>query len=264
MPRWSEEDLGELEAILQRIEGELRPLRGKNILVLCCGAGQVALRLARKMAGSGQVVGLDLSDDLLETARRQAKAQGLEGVVQFQKAEKHRIPFPDRTFDALVSEFIVYPAPLITEISQPEMAPDGTFDALVSEFIVYPAPLITEIGQPEMARVLKPGGKMILTDVIVTKPLGEETRDALKTIGLDYLCEGTPEDFHGWMEDAGLVNIEALDFTPLLRKVWGGRRERYASPGRETGYFTLLEDPALQLGEAIFYIYVQGEKEAEL
>lgn len=235
MPRWSEEDLGELEAILQRIEGALRPLRGKNILVLCCGAGQVALRLARKMAGSGQVVGLDLSDDLLETARRQAKAQGLEGVVQFQKAEKHRIPFPD-----------------------------GTFDALVSEFIVYPAPLITEIGQPEMARVLKPGGKMILTDVIVTKPLGEETRDALKTIGLDYLCEGTPEDFHGWMEDAGLVNIEALDFTPLLRKVWGGRRERYASPGRETGYFTLLEDPALQLGEAIFYIYVQGEKEAEL
>jgi SAM-dependent methyltransferase len=235
MPRWREEDLSELEAILQRIEEELRPLRGKNILVLCCGAGQVALRLAKKMAGSGKVVGLDLSDDLLERARRQAKAQGLEGVVQFQKAEKYRLPFPDETFDALVSEFIV-----------------------------YPAPQITEIGQPEMARVLKPGGRMVLTDVIVTKPIAKKTEDALKSIGLDYLCEGTQDDFRRWMEDAGLVKIETLDFTPLLRKVWERRREGDPSRGRGLGYFTLLEDPALQLGEAIFYIYVQGEKEAEL
>jgi SAM-dependent methyltransferase len=235
MSRWGGEDLGELEAILQRIEEELKPLRGKNILVLCCGAGQVALRLANKMAGSGKVVGLDLSDDLLERARRKAKAEGLERVVQFQKAEKHLLTFPDRTFDALVSEFIV-----------------------------YPAPLITEIGQPEMARVLKPGGKIILTDVIVTKPLTEETTETLKAIGLDYLCEGTQEDFRRWMEDAGLVNIEVLDFTQLLRKVWERRREGDVSPGREAGYFTLLEDSALRLGEAIFYIYVQGEKEAEL
>jgi SAM-dependent methyltransferase len=222
MPRWGVEDHGKLEAILQRMEEELRPLQGKNILVLCCGAGKVALRLAEKMAGSGQVLGLDLSDDLLESARRKARAEGLEGVVQFQKAEKHRLPFPDRTFDALVSEFII-----------------------------YPAPLITEIGQPEMARVLRPGGKMILTDVIVTKPLGEETKDALKSIGLDYLCEGAQDDFRRWMEDAGLVNIETLYFTPLLRKVWERRREGDAAHGQEAGYFTLLEDPALQLGEAI-------------
>jgi ubiquinone/menaquinone biosynthesis C-methylase UbiE len=232
MSRWREEDLGKLEAILQRVEEELKPLQGKNILVLCCGAGQVALRLANKIAGSGKVVGLDLSDDLLESAKRQAKAQGLEGVVRFQKAEKHRLPFPD-----------------------------GTFDALVSEFIVYPAPLITEIGQPEMARVLKPGGKMVLTDVIVTKPLTEETKDALKAISLDYLCEAMPDDFRGWMQNAGLVNIEILDFTPLLRKVWERRREGDALPGHQAGYFTLLEDPALQLGQAIFYIYVQGEKQ---
>jgi ubiquinone/menaquinone biosynthesis C-methylase UbiE len=232
MSRWREEDLGKLEAILQRIEEELKPLQEKNILVLCCGAGQVALRLGSKIAGSGKVVGLDLSDDLLESAKRQAKAQGLEGVVRFQKAEKHRLPFPD-----------------------------GTFDALVSEFIVYPAPLITEIGQPEMARVLKPGGKMVLTDVIVTKPLTEETKDALKAISLDYLCEAMPDDFRGWMQNAGLVNIEVLDFTPLLRKVWERRREGDALPGHQAGYFTLLEDPALQLGQAIFYIYVQGEKQ---
>jgi signal recognition particle subunit SEC65 len=114
-----------------------------------------------------------------------------------------------------------------------------------------------------MARVLKPRGKMVLTDVIVTKPLTEETKDALKAIGLDYLCEATPDDFREWMQNAGLVNIEILDFTPLLRKVWERRREGDASAGREPGYFTLLEDPAFRLGEAIFYIYVWGQKREE-
>jgi len=233
MPKWSKEDLSELEAILQQIEDDLRPLPGKDILVLCCGAGEVALRLGKRI-GNGKVVGLDLSDELLQRAEESAQVEGLERIVQFQKAEKHRLPFPDETFDALVSEFIV-----------------------------YPAPLITEIGQPEMARVLKPGGKMILTDVIVTRPLTEETREVLRSIGLDYLCEATQDDFRTWMKDAGLVNIEVLDFTPLLRRVWKRRQSRDPSPGHQIGYFTLLEDLALRLEEAIFYIYVRGEKEAK-
>ena len=78
----------------------------------------------------------------LEIARRAAHEMGLEGMVEFLPAEKDHLPMLDSSFDALVSEFIVYPT------SSP-----------------------TEIGQTEMARVLAPGGKMVLTDVIVTKPL---------------------------------------------------------------------------------------------
>lgn len=75
MPRWSKDDLGELEAILQRVVEDLRSLQGKDILVLCCGAGEVALWLGKRMAGNGKVIGLDLSDDLLESARRKAKGE---------------------------------------------------------------------------------------------------------------------------------------------------------------------------------------------
>jgi ubiquinone/menaquinone biosynthesis C-methylase UbiE len=173
MPNWSEEEFAKLEGILSKIAAELEPLPGKEVLVLCSGAGEVVLWLGRRMERNGRVVGLDLSEELLELSRGKARAAGLEGIVQFQKAELHRIPFPD-----------------------------GTLDALVSEFILYPAPLITQIGQPEMARVLKPGGVMVLTDVIATKPLEEETKELFRSVGLSYLCEATQDDFRGWMESA--------------------------------------------------------------
>ena len=98
----------------------------------------------------GKVTGLELDQEALEIARRSAHEMGLEGMVEFLPAEKEHLPMLDASFDALVSEFIVYPT------STP-----------------------TEIGQAEMARVLVPGGKMILTDVIVTRPLPQPVRQEL-------------------------------------------------------------------------------------
>lgn len=228
---WNESEIRDLFPILERIEKDIEPLDGRTILVLCSAAGDVALWLGGKMR-SGQVIGLELSDELLKTSRDRLQGTELKDIVRFQKADPYRIPFPDEMFDALVSEFII-----------------------------YPTSLITEIGQPEMARVLKPGGKMILTDVIVTKPLDEETRKTLTAIGFDYLCEATPDDFRGWMANAGLTNSTIRDFTPLLEGIWARRRENDAAPDRQGGYLTLLEDPELRLGEGIFYIYIRGEKE---
>ncbi len=181
--------------------------------------------------GQGKVIGLELDDKLLEQARDIAQRRGLEENVTFHKAEPNRIPFPDETFDALVSEFILFPTP------QP-----------------------TQIGQPEMARVLKPGGKMILTDVIVTEPIPQEVRDAFQKIGLDYLCEATPKDFQNWMAEAGLTEIEISDFTPLVRKVWERRQANDLLREHHHGYDVLLGHPEFGLGKSVFYIYVCGKK----
>ena len=132
-------------------------------------------------------------------------AFNLAKVVNFQKAEISRIPLPDESFDALVSEFIVFPTP---------------------------AP--TQIGQPEMARVLKPGGRMVITDVIVTQPVSPEIRQELNAIGLDYLCEGTTDDFRTWMLAAGLTGIEVLDLTPVVKAVWEQRRRQDPAPLAQT------------------------------
>ncbi|MEW6229869.1 MAG: methyltransferase domain-containing protein [Bacillota bacterium] len=211
---------------------DLEPLNGKSILVLCSGAGGIPFWLAERTT-QGHILGVELDDDLLGAARLSAEEKGLSHLVEFRKAEKTRLAFPD-----------------------------NMFDRLISEFIIFPTPTPTEIGQPEMARVLKPGGKMVITDVIVTKPISPEVRKELNAIGLDYLCEGTAGDFRSWMQEAGLTDIEVKDFTPLVKAVWERRRNQDASPVHRTGYSLLLEDASLKLGEGTFYIYVRGTKPA--
>ncbi len=246
--KWTPSEIERLAPILARIGDGLRPVEEKSILVLCSAGGEVALWLAQRMAG-GRILGLELSPESLADAQRALAAAGLEGRVEFRPAEKTRIPFPD-----------------------------ASFDGLVSEFILFPTSLPTEIGQPEMARVLKPGAPMLITDVIAPRPLAEGARQALQAIGLDYLCAATPADFCSWMESAGLVDVAVEDLTPLVRPVWEQRRQAnpdpadagclrdpadagcLRDPAHREGYALLLEEPGVRLGEGIFYIYVRGRK----
>ena len=230
--KWEQEEIKTLSPILKQLRADLAPLEGKRVLVLCSAAGDVAFYLSESI-GQGEIVGLELNDALLGRARDMARHKGLDKVVCFQKAEIDRIPLPDETFDALVSEFIV-----------------------------FPTPMPTQIGQPEMARVLKPGGKMVLTDVIATKPLPQGVRDALQGVGLDYLCDATPDDFKSWMVEAGLTGVGVLDFTPVVRKVWEQRQAKASSPQHRSGHAFLLDDLESGLGKAVFYIYVRGKKTA--
>jgi ubiquinone/menaquinone biosynthesis C-methylase UbiE len=227
---WCRNEIERLSPILEQISSDLAPVDGKHILVLCSATGEVAFWLGEMME-QGKVAGLELDPESLEVSRRAAHEMGLEGVVEFFPGEKKHIPLPDASIDALVSEFIVYPTSTPTEISQ-----------------------------VEMARVLQPGGKIILTDVIVTQPLDQPVRDALQSIGLDYWCEATQADFRSWMADAGLVNLQLLDLTPTLRHVWEYRRSSDRVSAHQAGYACLLDDPDIGLGRAIFYIYLNAEK----
>ena len=227
---WSQSEIERLAPILEEIQADLEPLNGKDILVLCSAAGEIPFWLAERMT-QGHILGVELNDDLLEVARLSAKERDVGHLVEFQKADKIRLPLPD-----------------------------NTFDGLISEFIIYPTPMPTEIGQPEMGRVLKPGGRMVITDVIVTQPISQEALNELKAIGLDYLCEGTAEDFRRWMQEAGLTDIVVKDLTPRVKAVWEERRAQDPMLEHRSGYSRLLEDPSVRLGDRIFYIYVRGTK----
>lgn len=228
--KWGRKEIEYLYPILEQVSFDLAPVEGRRILVLCSATGEVAFWLGEMME-QGKVTGLELDDESLAIARRSAREMGLEGIVEFLPVEKDHIPLPDSSFDSLVSEFIVYPT----------SAP-------------------TEIGQVEMARVLAPGGKMILTDVIVTKPLPPTVRQELASLGLDYLCEATQEDFRAWMTSAGLVNIAVLDHTSTVRKVWEQLRSNDGNRQHQKGYSYLLDHQEFGLGRAIFYIYAHAEK----
>ncbi len=228
--KWNRSEIDRLSPILEQVSFDLSPVEGKRILVLCSAAGEVPLRLAEMME-TGKVTGLELDQESLELARRSAHEMGLESMVEFLPAEVDRIPLPDASFDALVSDFIVYPS------STP-----------------------TEIGQLEMARVLAPGGRMILTDVIVTAPLPTQVRQQLANIGLDYVCQATQDDFRSWMTAAGLIDVKLLDLTPTVQSVWEDRRVIDQSAFHQQAYSYLLDHQKNSLGKGLFYIYVRADK----
>lgn len=227
---WSRSEIEHLSPILEQLSADLAPVDGKQVLVLGSATGEVVFWLGEMME-QGKVTGLELDPESLQISRHAAHEMGLENLVEFLPAENQRISLPDAYADALVSEFIVHPS----------SAP-------------------TAIGQVEMARVLKPGGKIILTDVIVTRPVEPSVREAFQFIGLDYLCEATQADFRSWMEAAGLINFRIIDLTPTLRSVWENRRLADHISAHQTGYAYLLDEPEISLGSGIFYLYLSAEK----
>ena len=103
-----------------------------HVLDVGAGTGIVALRAVAEMGPSGRVVGIDLSDGMLEVARRNARERGLADRVEFLKMDAELLDCKDGSFDAVVSLFALRHFP------HPETA------------------------LQEMHRVLRPGGRLAL------------------------------------------------------------------------------------------------------
>lgn len=111
-----------------RIVGRLGVRRGDRVLDVACGTGNAAIRAAE---AGGTVVGLDLTPELLETAERLATQAGVE--VEWIEGDAEDLPFEDESFDVVVSVFGCMFAPR------------------------------HEVAARELARVLRPGGRMLIT-----------------------------------------------------------------------------------------------------
>ena len=104
---------------------------GMRVLDIACGTGEPAISIAGLLAGSGEVVGMDISPAPLKIARDRAAQRGLSNVT-FEQADAHELPFPDNGFDRITSRLGV----------------------------MFFSDLPRALG--EMHRVLKPAGRAIL------------------------------------------------------------------------------------------------------
>jgi SAM-dependent methyltransferase len=74
------------------------------VLDVCCGMGASAIPAAERVGPTGNVIAVDLAEKLLSKGSQRATAQGLTNI-EFLRADLESLPFPDRTFDAVLCVF---------------------------------------------------------------------------------------------------------------------------------------------------------------
>jgi demethylmenaquinone methyltransferase/2-methoxy-6-polyprenyl-1,4-benzoquinol methylase len=120
----------------QRAVERAEVARGSDALDVCCGTGDLALELRRRIGPDGRVVGCDFSEPMLELARRKSGDEGLP--VEFGWADALDLPYGDASFDAVT---IGFGARNLADL---------------------------ERGISEMTRVLRPGGRLVILEI--TRP----------------------------------------------------------------------------------------------
>ncbi|HEU5233602.1 MAG TPA: arsenite methyltransferase [Terriglobales bacterium] len=154
---------------------ELKP--GEIVLDLGSGGGIDVLLSARRVGPTGRAYGLDMTDDMLALARENQKKAGIENV-EFLKGEIEDIPLPDCSVDVIISNCVI------------NLSADK--DRVLREAF----------------RVLKPGGRFAVSDVVVRGDLRDDIR---KSMLLWVGCIGgalKDADYVAKLTNAGFESIE--------------------------------------------------------
>jgi SAM-dependent methyltransferase len=154
----------------------LRP--GETVIDLGCGGGLDVFLAADKVGPTGKAIGIDMTDEMLELSRRNAVGRQ---NVDFYKATIDNMPLPDSSVDCVISNCVINLAPNKPAVFQ------------------------------EIARVLKPGGRLAVSDIALKKPLPPEIgNDLMAYVG----CVAGAiliDDYREWLAGAGFRAIEIID-----------------------------------------------------
>ncbi len=118
---------------------------GEQVLDVGCGAGFDALIAAMKVGPGGHVIGIDMTPEMLDKARRNAASLGLSNA-EFREGLAEDLPVDDSSVDVVISNGVI------------NLCPDK------------------EAVYRELYRVLKPGGRLMVADIIVQKAVSEEAK----------------------------------------------------------------------------------------
>ena len=157
---------------------ELKP--GETVLDLGSGGGIDVLLSARRVGPTGKAYGLDMTDDMLALARENQKKAGIENV-EFLKGEIEHIPLPANSVDVIISNCVI-------NLS-------GDKDQVLSEAF----------------RVLKPGGRFAVSDVVVRGGVPEEIRRSVLLWAGCIAGALSDEEYKGKLAKAG---FEAIAIEP--------------------------------------------------
>lgn len=153
---------------------------GEVVVDLGCGGGLDVFLAAQKVGPTGRAIGIDMTAEMLDLARRNAAKAKLTNV-EFHEASIDALPLAEASVDCIISNCVI------------NLAPD--------KLAVF----------QEMARVLKPGGRLALSDIALKQALPEALRrDVMAYIGC-IAGAISSDDYRAGLSAAGFAAIEVLD-----------------------------------------------------
>ncbi|MEX2044395.1 MAG: arsenite methyltransferase [Opitutus sp.] len=150
---------------------------GETVLDLGSGAGFDCLLAARQLAGTGHVIGVDMTPAMVTKARANAAKSGFANL-EFRLGEIEALPVVSESVDLIISNCVINLSPEKTRV----------------------------IG--EAFRVLKPGGRLALADIVATRPLPPALHTKLASIGACIGGAALVEDMRDLLRQAGFNRID--------------------------------------------------------
>jgi arsenite methyltransferase len=152
---------------------------GETVLDLGSGAGIDCFLAAQAVGPSGRVIGVDMTAEMVDRARENARVNGIENV-EFRLGEIEHLPVADGSVDVVISNCVV------------NLSPDK--------------PQVFR----ETFRALKPGGRMLISDIVLLKALPEEIKSSIEAYVGCVAGASMKSDYLAAIEAAGFRNLEVL------------------------------------------------------
>jgi ubiquinone/menaquinone biosynthesis C-methylase UbiE len=158
---------------------------GEHVLDVGCGTGTLAIEVSLRVGSAGRVAGVDPGTQQIARARSKAARRNLP--IDFQIGVIERLPFPDQTFDVVLSTLMMHHLP----------------DSLKRQ------------GLSEIARVLKPGGRLVIADF-------KRKKDRQGQLARFHAGGSSMQDLAAMISDAGFEHLEMEEMQPLRFSAFPG------------------------------------------
>jgi SAM-dependent methyltransferase len=179
----------------------LRP--GEVVVDLGCGGGLDVFLAAKKVGPTGKAIGIDMTPAMIERARK--NAAGIENV-EFHLATIDKLPLADASVDVVISNCVI------------NLAPDK--------------PAVFR----EIVRVLRPGGRLAVSDIALKKPLPAELKASIEAYVGCIAGAELIEDYRAQLLAAGFSQVEVIDS--------GSDLNSYAKVENQSGCCSPAMEPA--------------------
>jgi len=198
---------------------------GEVVLDLGSGGGMDCFLAVEKVGKAGKVIGVDMTPEMISLARKNA-AEGNYANVEFRLGEIENLPVADNTIDVMISNCVINLSPDKRRVFQ------------------------------EAHRVLKPGGRLMISDIVLLKSLPDSVRGSIDAYVGCVAGALIKDDYLAAITSAGFENVNVKDERPF--SIMAVVTDPFVKSLMDD--FNLTAEQVKEISESIVSIKVEGKK----